>query len=210
MYMVEFLLYIFYIIVLLFSVVIHEVAHGWMALKLGDPTAKYAGRLSINPIHHLDPVGSILVPLFLILARSHFLFGWAKPVPINPYNFRDQKYGSAKVALAGAGANLLIALVMGLIIRFFAGAVSAPAFFSLIDAVVIVNLILAVFNLIPLPPLDGSHVLFAFLPLSAEKIKIFLNQFGLYLLFAFIIFGGFGLLDPIISKLHFLLTGYAF
>jgi len=92
---------IFLILILLFSVVIHEVSHGAVANYLGDPTAKYAGRLTLNPLKHIDPIGSILVPLFLVLIQSPFLVGWAKPVPINPYNFRDQKYGSAKVALAG-------------------------------------------------------------------------------------------------------------
>ena len=109
---------IFLIVILLFSVVIHEVSHGVVANYLGDPTAKYAGRLTLNPLKHIDPIGSILVPLFLVIIRSPFLIGWAKPVPINPYNFRDQKYGSAKVALAGPASNLAIAIFFGLMLRF--------------------------------------------------------------------------------------------
>ena len=107
--------YLFIIIILIFSIVIHEVAHGAMALHLGDPTAKYAGRLTLNPIKHLDPIGSIIVPIFLILMTEimggGIIFGWAKPVPINPYNFKDQKYGSAKVSIAGTVANLALALI---------------------------------------------------------------------------------------------------
>ncbi|GAI25948.1 unnamed protein product [marine sediment metagenome] len=108
---------LFQIIVLLFSIVIHEVSHGTVANYLGDPTAKYAGRLTLNPLKHLDPIGSVIVPVFLILMTGTGI-GWAKPVPINPRNFRDQKYGSLKVALAGPGANLGIALIFGLILIF--------------------------------------------------------------------------------------------
>ena len=114
--------YIFLIVVLIFSIVIHEVSHGAMANHLGDPTAKYAGRLTLNPIKHLDPIGSVILPIFLVIMAQMtgggIIFGWAKPVPVNPYNFRDQKYGSLKVSLAGPGANLAIALFFGLLLRF--------------------------------------------------------------------------------------------
>lgn len=201
---------LFLLAILLLSVVIHEVSHGWMANYLGDPTAKYAGRLSLNPLRHLDPVGSVLVPLFLVLMRSPFLFGWAKPVPINPYNFRDQKYGSAKVSLAGPGSNLLIALIFGLAIRFLAEAISAPALFSMFGFIVFINILLAVFNLIPIPPLDGSHILFTFLPSSTEHLKITLSQYGFFILILFIFLGGFRLLSPIIFGLYSLITGQPF
>ena len=122
--------YVFLIIILIFSIVIHEVSHGAMANYLGDPTAKYAGRLTLNPLRHLDPIGSVILPLFLILMAKltggGIIIGWAKPVPINPYNFRDQKYGSAKVALAGPAANLIIGLVFGLALRFFPAIVAFP------------------------------------------------------------------------------------
>ncbi len=199
--------YIFLIVILIFSIVIHEISHGAMANYLGDPTAKYAGRLTLNPIKHLDPIGSILVPLFLIIMRSPFLIGWAKPVPINPHNFRDQKYGSAKVAMAGPGANLLLALFFGLVIRFFSGAIDSPVLFSMFGLIVFINILLAVFNLLPIPPLDGSHVLFTFLPYSMEHFKITLSQYGFFILILFFFLGGFKILAPIIFGIYSLITG---
>ncbi len=184
---------IFALIILLFSVIIHEVAHGSVAYYLGDPTAKHAGRLSLNPLKHLDPFGSVILPLLLFVLQSdlppgqRMIFGWARPVPINPYNFRDQKYGSLKVALAGPAANLAVALVSGLSIRFSSGFIPyglASAF----SFIVFINILLAVFNLLPIPPLDGSHVLFTFLPYSMQRIKIFLTQFGFYILIFLIFF----------------------
>ncbi|MCL0089755.1 site-2 protease family protein [Dehalococcoidia bacterium] len=191
------------IVVLIFSIVIHEVAHGTMAYHLGDPTAKYAGRLTLNPIPHLDPIGSILVPLFLIIIGSPFLFGWAKPVPFNPYNLRDQKYGSAKVALAGPASNLLVALVFGLLIRFF----PALAGFPVIGFIVLINILLAVFNLMPIPPLDGSHILFTFLPYSMWRFRVMLSRYGFVILVIFIVAGGFRLLFPLILAIYRLITG---
>lgn len=179
---------IFILVVLLFSIVIHEVSHGSVANLLGDPTAKYAGRLSLNPIKHLDPFGSVLLPLLLLLltAGRGPIFGWAKPVPINPYNFRNQKWDSAKVAIAGPGSNILVALIFGLLIRFFPLPPTLLVFFSLIT---ILNLLLALFNLIPIPPLDGSHILFTFLPERFSNLKFFLQQYGLFILLFFIFFG---------------------
>ena len=199
--------YIFLIIILILSVVIHEVAHGAAAFSLGDSTAKDAGRLTLNPLKHLDPIGSVLLPLFLVLIRSPFLFGWAKPVPVNPYNFNYQKYGSAKVALAGPGSNLIIALFFGLVLRFFPETITAlPGLSLMFSYIIYINILLAVFNLLPIPPLDGSHILFTFLPLKMEKIKIFLNQFGLFILIFVIFF----LFDYIILFVRFifnLITG---
>ena len=171
---------IFFLIVLIFSIVIHEVAHGSVANLLGDPTAKYAGRLTLNPIKHLDLFGSVLVPLFLIILRSPVLFGWAKPVPINPYNFKDPKWDGAKVAVAGPGANILVALIFGLAIRFFPLPASILTIFSII---VILNLILAIFNLVPIPPLDGSHILFTFLPEITAFISFSSNSSKVTLLY---------------------------
>ena len=178
--MAEILILIFSIIALIFSVVIHEVAHGAVANSLGDPTAKYAGRLTLNPLKHFDWVGSFFLPLLLTLLRSPFIFGWAKPVPINPYNFRDQKYGQVKVAVAGVAANFALAAIFGLILRFWPVILDpvSAGFYTLAQSVVIINLGLAVFNLIPIPPLDGSHILFAFLPPSQTDFKIFLQKYG--------------------------------
>jgi Zn-dependent protease len=198
---------LFLIIILLFSIVIHEVAHGAMAYHLGDPTAKYAGRITLNPIKHIDPIGSILVPLFLVIVRSPFLFGWAKPVPVNPYNFRDRKYGSAKAAMAGPGANFLVALFFGLPLRLFPDLIEIPGLFLMSSSIVFVNILLAIFNLLPIPPLDGSHILFAFLPYHATQIKTFLTQFGFLILIGFIFLGGFRLISPLILTVFHLITG---
>ena len=201
---------LFQIIVLVFSIVIHEVSHGAMANYLGDSTAKYAGRLTLNPLKHLDPIGSIVLPLLLVIMRSPILFGYAKPVPINPYNFRDQKYGSFKVALAGPGANLGIALIFGLILRFGLVLGFIPNnLYAAFSFIVIINILLAIFNLIPIPPLDGSHILFALLPEKWANVKIFLQQYGLFLLLFFIFFGLSWVFRGAII-LYLLLTGQSF
>ncbi|MDI6591673.1 MAG: site-2 protease family protein [Patescibacteria group bacterium] len=202
--------YLFLIAILIFSVVIHEVSHGTVALYLGDPTAKYAGRLTLNPIRHLDPIGSVILPIFLILMAKimggGIIFGWAKPVPINPYNFRDQKYGSAKVALAGPGSNLAIALIFGLTLRFLPVLSTLPGLYLMFSYIVYINILLAVFNLLPIPPLDGSHILFTFLPPGRENLKIFLSQFGIFILL-FIIFFFFHWLIYLIDWIFTLIVG---
>jgi len=178
------LLTIFSLLVLLFSVIIHEVAHGNVANYLGDPTAKYAGRLTLNPIKHLDPVGSVILPLFLAFLGAPVI-GWAKPVPINPYNFRDQKWGELKVSIAGPASNFLIAVIFALAVRFFPLPGSLFALFSIIS---IYNFLLGIFNLIPIPPLDGSWILFSFFPRGLMKLKIFLQQYGMFILIFLIFF----------------------
>ena len=202
--------YLFLIIILIFSIVIHEVSHGTVAYYLGDPTAKYAGRLTLNPIPHIDPIGSIVLPFFCVLFANltggGFIFGWAKPVPINPYNFKDQKYGSAKVALAGPGANLVIALVFGLLLRFCPAISAFSGLTLMFSYIVYINILLAVFNLLPIPPLDGSHILFTFLPQKFQNVKIFLSQFGIFILF-FIIFFCFQWLVYIINWIFALIVG---
>lgn len=200
---------IFSLIVLLFSVIIHELAHGYVANSLGDPTAKYEGRLTLNPLKHLDPFGSVILPLLLFIAGSSVLIGWAKPVPVNPYNLRDQKWGSLKVSIAGPLSNIALAILFGLLIRFMPVAVfySAPGIFLIFSFVVQINIMLAIFNLIPIPPLDGSWILFNLLPQSFEKVKLFLQQYGLFILIFLIFFGGLQGLSTIVESLFHLLTG---
>lgn len=201
---------IFQIIILIISAVIHEVSHGAMAYWLGDPTAKYAGRLTLNPIAHIDLWGSVLIPLFLLIANSPVLVGWAKPVPYNPYNLRDQKYGSALVAIAGPGSNLLIAAFFGIFLRILSAfGFAIPAFSLFLGVIVIINILLAVFNLVPIPPLDGSKILYAFLPDSAYRFKAALERHGMLLLLFFIFFL-FPLILPIVFWLYRLIVGAPF
>lgn len=208
---------IIFLVIFLFSVVIHEVSHGLVACHLGDTTAKERGRLSLNPLKHLDPVGSILVPGFLLLlssvSGSGIIFGWAKPVPVDFRRLRDQKYGSAKVALAGPLANFSLALVFGLFIRLGGGWASGSLFganlLSIFSIIVWVNLLLAVFNLLPIPPLDGSHILFALLPRRWQKYELVFQQYGLLLLLVFIFFF-FNFLIPLIQFLFRLVVGHSF
>lgn len=205
--MAEIVLIAFYIIILLYSVIIHEVAHGVMALWLGDMTAKYADRLNLNPIKHIDPLGSVIVPLVMYLSLG-FAFGWAKPVPYNPYNLRNQKWGPALVGLSGPASNILAALVAAVMARMIfipvslkiniaenvldpnvlstliSGSVGA-VFFALLVVIVMLNIFLAIFNLIPIPPLDGSKLLFAIFNFKVETVAI-LEQFGFVFLLLFI------------------------
>lgn len=164
------------LLVLIISVVAHEVAHGVAALWQGDPTAKYANRLTLNPIPHIDPVGSIILPVLLAMTGSGVVFGWAKPVPINPYNFRNQRWGEAIVAAAGPIVNLVIAGVFVLIIQFLP--VSQPLL-NLSIVIVATNVVLAFFNLIPIPPLDGSKILFSLIPNRFYRFKQWMEQKGL-------------------------------
>jgi Zn-dependent protease len=199
---------IFVFLVLIFSIVIHEFSHGWMADQLGDPTARYMGRLTLNPIAHIDLVGSILLPLLLYISQAGFMIGWAKPVPYNPYNLRDQKKGPALVALAGPGANLLIAVIFGLLIRLLAlqDPIAYSAIIQFFSVIVIYNILLAIFNLVPLPPLDGSKILDYFLPPSLHGVMEVLEKNYLLFLIIFIFFG-FNLIVPIIDFLFVALTG---
>lgn len=154
---------IFTIVVLIFSVILHEVAHGYAANALGDPTAKLQGRLSLNPIRHIDPIGSIFIPAVLVATGSGILFGWAKPVPYNPYNLRNQRWGEAIVGVAGVATNLFLAVLFALIARAAWGAGLTD--FAMLSAVVVsVNLSLGLFNLLPIPPLDGFTILRGILP----------------------------------------------
>jgi len=203
---------IFSLIILLFSVVIHELAHGSIAYSLGDLTAKYQSRLTLNPIKHLDLFGSIILPLLLLLvtAGQGPVFGWAKPVPVNPYNFRDQKWGSLKVAIAGPLSNIFLALFFGFILRFIPLQFlnNFPGLFLIFSFIVQINIILALFNLIPIPPLDGSWILFNLLPQSLYYIKSFLQQYGIFILIFLIFFGSLRWLYNAVGFLYHLITGF--
>ncbi len=198
----------FYILVLLMSVVVHEVAHGFAAEKLGDPTARNLGRLTLNPLKHLDPIGSVLIPILLVISNAGFVFGWAKPVPYNPNNLRDKKRGTIIVAFAGVFANIILALGFSLIIQILSfyniGNESLMGIFSII---VLINIVLAVFNLIPIPPLDGSKILFALLPPRFRYIEIFLEQYALIVLIFFIVFV-WKYVSPLLFWLFHILTGF--
>jgi Zn-dependent protease len=184
----EYTLPIFQIIVLLYSITIHEVSHGLMAYSLGDNTAKNLGRLTLNPIKHLDVFGSLLIPLFLFIVRAPFIFGYAKPVPYNPMNLRDRKYGPAKVAIAGPISNIVLALLFGLLLRFMPASFETTLIPQLFASIVFINLILAIFNLFPIPPLDGHWLLMTFLPARYNHIKVFIYRYSLILFFLFLFF----------------------
>lgn len=159
----DFLAIVFQLAILVFSIVIHEVAHGYAANSLGDPTARLSGRLTLNPIKHIDVVGSLLVPAFLVLTNAGILFGWAKPVPYNPFNLKNQRWGEAFVAAAGSLTNLLLALMFGLMVRW-GGDIFPDPFLAIASVAAFVNLFLGLFNLIPLPPMDGYTTLRGLLP----------------------------------------------
>lgn len=181
---------IFFVAALILSIVIHEMAHGYAANALGDPTARLSGRLSSNPLVHLDLLGSIIIPALLFFSHAGILFGWAKPVPYNPYNLRNQKWGEALVAAAGPAINLFLAIVFAVLIRF-GDTLGLPShFFDIASYIVYINILLACFNLIPLPPLDGSKIIKALLPFrAAQQYQQFLYRvegLGLFATFAIV------------------------
>ena len=189
--------FIVLIIALIVSVVLHEMAHGYAADRLGDPTARMAGRLSPNPIVHLDLLGSIIIPGLLIFSGAGFLFGWAKPVPYNPYNLRDQKWGEAKIAAAGPAANVALAFIfIGLI--YAAPFIGLPSeFVGIAFTIIVLNFFLAFFNLLPLPPLDGSKIIQPIIGLFSinamwqyQRFRMVLEQnvFMAFLLIIFVVF----------------------
>ena len=198
---------IFQIAILIFSVVVHEVSHGAVANVLGDPTAKLQGRLTLNPIQHIDPIGSVLVPLLLFFTNAGVMFGWAKPVPVNPYNLRG-KYGEAIVAAAGPLSNIGVAVIFGLLIRV-AGGLMTTSFLHIATMAVIINIVLAIFNLVPIPPLDGSKILFGFLPYHLQQVRESLERYGFFIVLIFIVFL-WQFLTPVIGALFSLLTGISF
>jgi Zn-dependent protease len=192
---------IFQLAILLISVVIHEVSHGAVANLLGDPTARLSGRLTLNPIAHIDPFGSIILPVLLLISQSGFVFGWAKPVPFNPYNLRGGKWGPALVAAAGPASNLIIASIFALLLRIGAVPVVATPLFVY---VVIINVVLGIFNSIPLPPFDGFKIISPLLPYRMyQKAALFEASFGLMLIPLVVIFFFFFLAGPFSAVISF-------
>lgn len=194
----------FQIAVIIVSIVFHELAHGYTAYFLGDHTAKYAGRLTLNPIRHLEIFGSILVPM-LTYAMGGVVFGWAKPVQYNPYNIKN-RYGEVIVAAAGPLSNILIALVFALYFRFLGSGATITPEGSLALLIVMVNITLAVFNLIPIPPLDGFKVFTGVLPYNLRYIKEYIEKNILIFILLFI-FGFSFLMDPVVAFVFKLMTG---
>ena len=226
------LILLFTIFILIMSAILHEYAHGWVAHKLGDDTAKNAGRLTLNPLAHLDPFGSVLLPLLMILSNTGFFLAWAKPVPYNPYNLSDPKYGDLKVAIGGPGTNLAIAIFFGivsrlmplsdiiknsLVVNYFQGnhdfllnqmnGSLAASIFVLSIIVIFINLLLMIFNLIPVPPLDGSKVLMTFL--SADwRIRFHkMEPYGIFIILFLLMFGLFRFVWPVLIFLFSIIVG---
>ncbi|MGB2983402.1 MAG: site-2 protease family protein [Candidatus Bipolaricaulia bacterium] len=213
------------LIAVFMAIVLHEVAHGYVAFRLGDPTARNRGRLTLNPLAHIDPVGTILVPLGLavvsfLFGTRLFLFGWAKPVPINPGNFRNPLRGMLFVALAGPVTNIALALVTAGVFRLIWLGVSSIELasggfgFHLLEAVLILlsrfvlyNLLLAVFNLIPIPPLDGSRVLMYFLKAEGRRFLLSVERYGFLILMALLYLGGLSFLFRAVDRISRVLLG---
>lgn len=197
--------FIFSILVLIFSVIVHEVSHGYSAYLLGDNTAKYAGRLNLNPLNHLEWFGSLILPVLTYMGGG-FIIGWAKPVPFNPYNLRNQRWGEAIVAIAGPLSNILIAVFFGLLIRFGIAIQFGPAFVNISAIIIMINLVLATFNLVPIPPLDGSKILFSLLPYNMYYVRNFLEKNGFFMLLIFVFFL-WQFIYPLVSLEFKLITG---
>lgn len=194
-------LLVFFVVIVPLAI-IHEYSHGWMAHFFGDPTAKYAGRLTLNPLAHIDVWGTVLMPIILLLiSQGQFTFAYAKPVPVNPMYLRG-RYAGQLVALAGPFANFLTAAILGLILRL------SPweSFNSILSIFVFYSILLGVFNLVPIPPLDGSKVLFPLLPESWLPVRLFLEQFGFIILLMFLL-AGFHWLFPVIAAVYQLFVG---
>ena len=197
------------IAVLIMSVVIHEVSHGYAASALGDQTARWEGRLTLNPFKHLDPVGSFIIPVIAYMTAG-VIFGWARPVPYNPYNLRPGRWSEAMVAAAGPLSNISVALIFGLMLR--SGVTlgwANESFIQITAVIVLINIVLAVFNLIPIAPLDGSKLLFALFPEKTASFRTFFERYGLWLVLFFIFFL-WQYLFPVIALAFKLITGIAF
>lgn len=198
--------FIFQIAILIMSVVVHELAHGLAARHYGDHTAEYEGRLTLNPLKHLDPIGSILVPLILFFTNAGVVFGWAKPVPYNPFNLKPGRWPEAAVAGAGPASNLVIAVLFSIAFRLGQAGGLSDAFLYITGLIVSINLLLMIFNLMPIPPLDGSKLLFALFPDNIYRLRNFFERYGLVLVIVFILFA-WQFISPLVGTLLRLFLG---
>lgn len=179
------MLTLYKIIAFLIALSVHEAAHAWTANRLGDPTARLQGRISLNPLKHLDLYGTVIIPLFLIFIGSPFVFGWAKPVMFDPFNLKNPRKDAALISLSGPLANFATAIIFSIAINF----INIVPYLPLVYLIVLINIVLGVFNLIPIHPLDGGKILIGLLPeKEAEETDRFLNKYGLIILFALIFF----------------------
>ncbi|MEA3369692.1 MAG: site-2 protease family protein [Candidatus Ratteibacteria bacterium] len=201
------LVYVAQILAFTIAITVHEASHGWLADKLGDKTARAMGRVTMNPLAHIDPIGTVVLPLLLILTRSPFIFGWAKPVPVNPYNLRNPRKDMLWIGLAGPTANIITAVVFALILRsgmIVAGSISQ----IFVVQVILINLVLAVFNLIPIPPLDGYQILSGLLPREAAISYSRIQPYGMWILIALLVLGVIGaIIGSVVGILFRILVG---
>lgn len=197
---------IFAIIILILSVMFHELAHGTVADRLGDPTPGLAGRLTLNPIAHLDLVGSFIIPLVCVITGSGFILGWAKPVPFNISYLKYKRWGPAMVAAAGPIANILIALIAAAAFRLASGSNETGTLLGILSIIVSINVTLAVFNLIPVPPLDGHHIVGALIPKYRRWADNAMRGYG-FILLVIVLFVGSSLIAPVVSFITYHLLG---
>ncbi len=185
------LVYLTQILAFAIAITVHESSHGWMADKFGDKTARAMGRITLNPIAHIDPIGTVILPLLLILTRSPFIFGWAKPVPVNPYNLRNPRKDMLWIGLAGPAANIITAIIFSFILR--SGLIIPNSLANtFIVQVILINLVLAIFNLIPIPPLDGYQILSGLLPRETAISYSRIEPYGMWILLALLFLGVIG------------------
>ena len=193
-------------VVLLFSVILHEVAHGYTALRLGDPTARDAGRLTLNPLKHIDPFGTVVLPLLLHFAQSPILIGWAKPVPVNPYLLKEPNKAMMLVAASGPLTNITLAVLFALGLRYLPAS-TAPLFVNLLVFSCYINIILALFNLLPVPPLDGSKLLAGLLPVRLRESYLRLGRYGIFIVLPFVYLAmKYGVLTTIVEGIFYFLV----
>lgn len=192
---------IIFVVVLIVSIILHEIAHGYTADRLGDPTARLAGRLSLSPLVHIDWIGSVILPFFLVISGAPFILGWAKPVPFNPYNMKNPKTGGMIVAIMGPLTNIALAIIGSIVLH---AEIFAEGGEYLLTVLIITNIALAIFNLLPIPPLDGHHLLFGIIPDRFNHIKEFLRKYSFIILIVFVMYG-WKFISPIILSLSGLL-----